>query len=94
MLGVCSDFDDLLLIGFGNGGEKNSLYNAPELLDGVYSDKCDIWSIGILAFNLLSGRFPFDGKPYLQMVSSILKGSIRFPKNDWARISQPAKDFV
>jgi calcium-dependent protein kinase len=98
MLGQQSDFEDLKLIDFGKNGDKvdcvNSLYNAPEFLDGLYTKKCDTWAIGVLAFNLLSGRFPFDGKPYLQMVSSILKGSIRFPRTDWARISPSAKDFV
>lgn len=35
---------------------------APEMLDSeiVYSEKCDIWSIGALAYLLISGMLPFD----------------------------------
>ena len=36
---------------------------APEVLDEKmnYDEKCDIWSIGVIAFFLLSGRPPFYG---------------------------------
>lgn len=37
-------------------------YTAPEVLEGSYDSKCDIWSIGILAFTLLTRTLPFDGE--------------------------------
>jgi calcium-dependent protein kinase len=36
------------------------LYVAPEILKGNYDNRCDIWSIGIILYNLFSGEFPFD----------------------------------
>merc|ERR1712151_717370 len=36
-------------------------YCAPEILKGTpYSEKCDLWSVGILACILCSGQRPFD----------------------------------
>jgi calcium-dependent protein kinase len=34
-------------------------YMAPEVLDGDYNLKCDIWSLGVLMYTLLSGYLPF-----------------------------------
>ena len=36
---------------------------APEIIEGInYDEKCDLWSIGVIAFILLSGTLPFSGK--------------------------------
>ena len=36
-------------------------YIAPEVLNQKYNEKCDIWSIGVITYMLLSGRAPFSG---------------------------------
>jgi serine/threonine protein kinase len=33
-------------------------YMAPELVMQCYDEKCDVWSVGMLAYQLLTGRFP------------------------------------
>lgn len=35
-------------------------YIAPEVLSGKYNFKCDMWSVGILTYYLISGAHPFD----------------------------------
>ena len=38
------------------------LYMAPELVKGqTYDTKVDIWAVGVLAFLMLTGIYPFDG---------------------------------
>eukprot|EP00798_Chlamydomonas_sp_ICE-L_P026449 gene26449-17548_t len=34
-------------------------YMAPELVLESYNEKCDLWSVGMLTYQLLTGRFPY-----------------------------------
>ena len=36
-------------------------YSSPEVLNNNYNEKCDIWSIGVIMFLLISGKMPFQG---------------------------------
>lgn len=37
-------------------------YMAPELLEGQYTEKCDMWAIGVVLYRMLSeGQTPFHG---------------------------------
>ena len=33
---------------------------SPEVINGDYDEKCDIWSAGIIMYVLLFGVFPFN----------------------------------
>ena len=37
-------------------------YMAPEVLNGNYSIECDVWSLGVITYFMLSGTLPFPGK--------------------------------
>lgn len=73
-------------------------YVAPEILetdsDRGYTHSCDIWSIGILAYALLSAKPPFHGKNDTETCTAIKKGEYTFPSRDWDGISEEAKDFI
>ena len=67
---------------------------APEVLKRSYTEKCDLWSCGILAYYLLSGRFPFSGTTPESIVSEVLNSEVSYPDKTWAGISPTARDFV
>jgi serine/threonine protein kinase len=56
-------------------------YIAPEVFHHKYSDKCDIWSIGIICYGLLTGKSPFSGK--LEEIAEQQKKGVLFPAEDW-----------
>ena len=35
-------------------------YQAPEVLERCYDEKCDIWSIGVILYLLITGEYPCD----------------------------------
>jgi calcium-dependent protein kinase len=67
---------------------------APEVLKGDYDEKVDIWSVGVIAFMLLSSSLPFYGKTRPHVVRKILHGRYGFKGRRWSFVSQKAKDFV
>jgi serine/threonine protein kinase len=69
-------------------------YMAPEILNGSYDRTCDIWSIGVIAFVMLSGRPPFNGSTDEKIFARIKMGEIRMDTPHWRDISEDAKAFV
>ena len=69
-------------------------YVSPEILNGAYSEKCDIWSAGVILYILLSGDPPFNGPSDLAIYKKIAEMKFDFPENKWSRISDEAKDLI
>ncbi|XP_003374567.1 peripheral plasma membrane protein CASK [Trichinella spiralis] len=70
------------------------MYMAPEVVDGEhYNCAVDMWSIGVVAFVLLCGRFPFYGSTE-EIFNLISNGRYTTQHRTWNYVSDYAKDFV
>ena len=69
-------------------------YIAPEVINGKYNQKCDIWSAGVILYAILSGKFPFNGKSDKEIYKSILKKTYDLTSEPWDNISKEAKDLI
>jgi serine/threonine protein kinase len=69
-------------------------YVAPEVLTGKYDNACDVWSIGVIVYMLLSGSPPFGGQQDYEIIQRIKTAQVVFEGPRWAGISEDAKDFV
>jgi len=71
-----------------------SYYVAPEVIEGTYSEKCDVWSVGVILYILLSGEPPFNGATDEDIVEKIKIGEYVFEGERWDEISAEAKDLI
>lgn len=69
-------------------------YLAPEVLEGKYGPKCDMWSLGVLLYVMLSGRFPFSGHTHQEIFWNIQVGKVNFKSKVWLKVSQEAQDLI
>ncbi|CAH8540042.1 unnamed protein product [Schistosoma curassoni] len=56
-------------------------YLAPELfhLECVHDHRVDIWSLGILTFEMLTGHLPFDGETFEEISEKIRNADVSYP---------------
>ena len=62
-------------------------YVAPEVLMGSYCEKCDMWSVGIILYMLLTGEPLFDGEDEVEIVKSIKQCKIDFNSDQFQCLS-------
>lgn len=82
---------------FFNGNEHfeeffgGAQYVAPEVINGAYSAKADVWSCGVILFILLSGMPPFSGTDERDTFCRVLRGRPDYTGKAWRHISPAAK---
>ena len=69
-------------------------YVAPQVLAGKYDELCDVWSVGVIMFILLSGYPPFYGETDAEVLKRVREGVFTFNPTDWKNVSEDAKDLI
>ena len=77
---------------YHHGATGTPYYMAPEVIDKAYKELCDVWSVGVLSFYLLTGYRPFEGDSPEEVLQKIESGRVIFPEG--VELSNEAKDFV
>jgi len=108
-----SDTTPLLLTPVGSAE-----FMAPEIVEAFiedteedfkYDKRCDLWSLGVMMYILLSGYPPFSGacgqqcawaqggqcdQCQLNLFTNIQQGTFEFHSKEWTSISDQAKDLI
>ena len=101
------DLYDVKLIDFGiskifNKVEKKNdnkiigslKYMAPEVFEGKYDEKCDIWSCGVILYILVMEEYPFNGKDDKEIIKKIKKGKYSFPDDFIEKSSNELRELI
>ncbi|XP_028772975.1 serine/threonine-protein kinase ATG1c [Neltuma alba] len=70
------------------------LYMAPEIMQlQKYDAKADLWSVGAILFQLVTGRTPYTGNNQIQLLQNIVKSTeLQFPSDNQS-LSYECKDL-
>ncbi|KAG3188071.1 hypothetical protein PC128_g12351 [Phytophthora cactorum] len=84
---------------FKSGGSMRKVlgsvvYMAPEVLQGNYKETCDMWSLGVIMYMLMSNKAPFYGHTEDELVESIFAGEVSYTGKVWDMISPEAKALL
>ena len=85
---------------FSRGGERKSgiigtsTYCSPEVIDNLYDEKCDEWSLGVLMYILLCGEPPFQGETDEEIFKNIKKCKYDFSPSQFRNVSDNCKDLI
>jgi serine/threonine protein kinase len=80
-----NDTEQVKITGFGIVGsmrEEELVYKAPEVIDGqIATAASDVYSLAVIAYQMLTNRVPFSGTTPRQMMKSQREGMLLNPTN-------------
>jgi serine/threonine protein kinase len=70
----------------------SKIYMAPEIIKGeAHSLPCDMWSIGIILYSMLSSEYPFN---FRNIDDEIINTPVLYMGDNWSDISVEARTFI
>lgn len=69
-------------------------YMAPEVFRGLYDEKCDLWSAGVILYMMMSGCLPFPCPNDEEAEKNICNGKFSFPSELFGKVSKECKDLI
>jgi calcium-dependent protein kinase len=67
---------------------------SPEILEGHYDERTDLWSAGIILYEMLVTKLPFTGRTKKEVLEAIHKGDLDFENPNFASLSKNAQDLI
>lgn len=68
-------------------------YMAPEIYYGEdYDSRCDVWSLGVMFYELIFKKLPWNGVSEKGLFDNILSKKLKFPSNE--RVDAEIKDLI
>ena len=104
LFSVPGKYSSLKLIDFGLSIPRNSkkekyrvgtpYYMAPEMINGKYDYKSDMWSIAVILFIMVTGSLPFNGQTKNEVFTMITEGKYNKKKLNKQKCSKQLKDLI
>ena len=69
-------------------------YMSPQVYEGNYNRKCDVWAAGIILYSMLVGFMPFRGKTPEELRDKVIEGEASFDKTKWSKVSKEGVELV
>eukprot|EP00971_Amphidinium_carterae_P254859 5059306-Amphidinium_carterae.1 len=66
---------------------------APEVFARNYTQACDLWSCGIIMYEMLGGAVPFRATTDEQLAVKIATKRLSFQEPGWINVKQHAMDM-
>mmetsp|Transcript_10606 Transcript_10606/g.10453 ORF Transcript_10606/g.10453 Transcript_10606/m.10453 type:complete len:116 (-) Transcript_10606:600-947(-) len=102
-----TDFSSVKLIDFGLSAKFQDLnsrrlsmvagspyFTAPEVFEKNYDEACDVWSLGVVLYILLSGEYPYKADDLSELREKLKEKDVDFPLRKWNLASDSVQDLL
>jgi calcium-dependent protein kinase len=70
------------------------LYMSPQVIDGKYTEKCDVWSAGIIFYIMIAGKHPFYTNIEQDLLEKIRYLPVQFKSKNWEFVSPDTINLI